>query len=278
MGAPGSPKNEFYDRKDVVFLSEYLLKYPCCVYIHLTHALMHKRLKTYIFSQHVVKNDREQIDAYSFPVKHMTHDYICQYFQSILFKHNNIVALEPYKKSVSILPAKRAMTYDFCTPDSLPKIAPQIAYVLSEFASKSSDKHFDAENARDLFYACAVDVCSHTPHTLNPNRLDWELPMDDLWLDSRHKEEFLSTEFKRESLLPNYRDALVNGGVTLPEKIAQLMDERFPGQITDHEMGELILPLLPSRENSRELISTNEYERVRQKGRYVRQKYLATTS
>ncbi len=277
MGKPGTPKNEFYDKNEVIFLSEYLLKYPCCVYIHLPHEIMHKRLKTYIVKQIVTVDGKEKIDAFSFPVGHMTHDYICENFSRIIFEAKNILKLEPYIKSVSVLPPERALTYDFCAPDSLPKIAPQIAYVLSEFASKRTDKNFDAENARDLFYASTVDVCSHTPSTLSNSRLGWELPMDDLWLEPRLKENFFSTEFMRNSVLPNYRDALAKCGITAPE-FARIADERFPGQITDHDMGELIIPLSPPRKSSRELDAKNEYERVRQKGHYVRQTYHKITS
>ena len=259
-------KRYFLTEDEVMYLADYLLIYPCNVHLHLCYAFMHKKLKSYIIDENENAQKKGKISIYSFPIHHMTHDYTCDNFSKIVFKKTNVEKFKSDIDKFSILKQDRVASQDFCAPDNIEKIAPQIAFMLRKYASKMETDKFDEVEANECFYARDKEFRIRdavAPH-MQQNRPNWHIPHSALWpTDLSFSTGIFPPDFMLDVVLPQFRDALIRGGTTAPKLLAELIDSRFPGVLTDQKMGELVRP-----QNA----SPIKYHSVRQYGRNVRGK------
>lgn len=259
-------KRYFLAEGEIVYLADYLLTYPCNAYLHLCYAFMHKRLKSYIIDENENAQKEGKISIYSFPIRHMTHEYICENFSKIVFKKENIDKFKRDIDKFSVLDEGRVMTHDFCCPANVEAVAPQIVAVLRRFASKIETEDFDSQAVREYFYSRNEEGDSRFaagPH-MQGDRQNWKLAYTTLWpAELSFSRGDFPIDFMLEVVLPQFRDSLIRSGVSAPKKIAKLVDERFPGLLTDHKIGELVRP-----KEAKKI----KYASVRQYGRGVRQK------
>lgn len=231
---------------DVIHLAELALRWPFQPHVKICKEIFKNKLCTYTKIGEFVsyKNDI-RYKIVRLDTKHMTHGFLCNNFSTIIFKTKQINTIE-LKKQFYTLRSMRKSNNEFesCSIENMNRYAPQLAYAMCKYSNKSSIEIFDDNIvANDIN---STDISLY--YCLNEDRKSWMLPNSTIWPStSPHHSRKTRRKTKDLTMAVQFCEQQKQNGITDKPALARLVDDFFPGLLTNGEMGDL----LPAREGTK---------------------------
>lgn len=236
---------KFVSLNDVMHLPDLILRWPFHPHVKICKEIFKNKLHTYLIIREFVNNDNEiQYEISKLPTKYMTHTSLCSYFSAIVFVKKQIDAIESKKKHYSLRSISKSMnTLESCTIENINKYAPQFAYVLYKYSNKV---HIDKFIEKDVINEINSDRIT-LYNCLKDDRKSWILPNSQIW-PTTSPYHFRKTRRKTKDLsqVIQFCEQQKKAGITDKRALARLVDDFFPGFLTNAELGGLI----PAREGT----------------------------
>ena len=125
--------------------------------------------------------------------------------------------------------------------DNIGRYAPQLAYVICKYSNKSHNFKFVENDVLNDLISESITL----PFCIKGDRKSWILPNSQIWPEtSPHYARKTRKKKKDLTQVIHFYEQQKNAGTTDKRVLARLVDDFFPGLLTNKEMGELI----PARE------------------------------
>lgn len=231
---------------DVIHLAEIALRWPFQPHVKICKEIFKNKLCTYTTIGEFV-NDTNEIHykIVKLDTKYMTHKFLCSHFSTIIFKTKQINTIESKKPFYTLRSTRRSNNeFESCSIENMNTYAPQLAYAICKYSNKSNAKTFDDNIvANDIN---STDISLH--FCFNDDRKSWILPNSTIWPStSPHHARKTRRKTKDLSVVIKFCEQQKQNGITDKKTLARLVDDFFPGLLTNGEMGDL----LPAREGTK---------------------------
>jgi hypothetical protein len=230
---------------DVIHLAELALRWPFQPHLKICKEIFKNKLHTYIATREFINVDNGvQYEISKFNTKQMTHKFLCNYFSSIIFMKKQVDLIESKKSYyTSRSTNKKTNEFESCSRENVNRYAPQLAYTICKHSNNTHIQKFieidviNEINSTDIsLYDC-----------LNEDRKSWILPNSAIWpTTSPHHCRKTRRKTKDLSMVVKFCEQQKRNGITDKKTLARLVDDFFPGLLTNGEMGDL----LPAREGT----------------------------
>ncbi|MEF3696314.1 hypothetical protein [Desulfolutivibrio sp.] len=229
----------------VIHLPDLILRWPFRPHVKICKEIYSGKLHTYLIIREFRSVDNEvKYSVTKLPTKYMLHNMAGQLFSAIVFMKNQVQKIESRKTSYTLRSITNSMNnLESCSIDNMNKYAPQFAYLLCKY---SHNKYFSVFSESEVAHDISSDLV--TLHDCMPgDRSSWIFQNSQIWptsspyhfRKSRRKEKDLSQ-------VVHFCEQQKKAGITDKRALARLVDDCFPGLLTNAEMG----GLLPAREGT----------------------------
>lgn len=237
-----TPHHSYIEESKLMYLADIMLRWPHLCFIKICHELFKGKLVPFVATEryHSTQEYTQEVVIIKFTANNMSFKYLLNHFNTLVFKKRNIETIEKAHYDYTFIPESKLIRHDYemCTLKNINRVAAQLSYTICLHAHKKYHQKFDATQVRDTFFSSNIDPIFYSGTN---ERQSWIIPNDKLWPDhSEHCEQ--KKEHKKKDLthVILFIEKQKSLGITVNKQLARLIDNFFPGFLTDREMGHLL--------------------------------------
>ncbi len=241
------PYHVILKETDLIYFAELMLRWPHLSWVKICYELFREKLHPFVITENFlsVKDSCPSCVVIKLPAANFDFEFLCGHFHSLAFKKSNVSSIEKKKPYYPGIPAQKQIKHDWemCSIKNINTIAPQMAYVICKYGHKRYWNEFDEVVVRYEALSQEVDPCIVRN---NRDRSTWTVKNESLWPDSSpfKRQKTPKRKNKDISCAVDLVAKLRENGITDKKQLATMVDNYFPGLLTDAEMG-MLLPANP---------------------------------
>lgn len=245
--------------QDIIFLPELMIRWSYLYYIKIIKEINNNKIIPYTVNRTSL-NEIDNLKYYiidKIPIATWNLSHFLLFFKFICFRKKSVINIEKNKKyyqDIQIYP-KKLHELDICTRKNINNIAPIFACTLYYYTRNQKDI-LDINSIRIYMAALKNDKNIHRELEYANVNITSMPDKDIFYNDSLYDESNINGQKINIKIIEKRLAEFKEQGITDKYKLAELLDDYFPGSLSHHDLGKL-LHAHPEREIKHESYKKN---------------------